>query len=62
MKSNLPAKCAFKHFRQIEGYSHWKTSRSSQIKMEPIAKFTYSPLIVNMCVLTLSGLGHFGPY
>ena len=22
------------------------------IKMEPIAKFTYSPLIVNMCVLT----------
>ena len=31
------------------------------IKMEPIAKFTYSPLIVNMCVLTLSRLGHFGP-
>ena len=28
------------------------------IKMEPIAKFTH--LIVNMCLLTLSRLGHFG--
>ena len=32
------------------------------IKIEPIAKFTHSPLIVNMCLLTLSRLGHIGPY
>ena len=29
--------------------------------MEPIAKFTDSLLIVTMCLLTLSRLGHFAP-